>query len=76
MCTAIKEMIEEGRKEGMRRGRKNGLKDGKQMEKNRIVRRMCQNKMPEKEICRIAGCSREFVQKARQNKFEQMRYLK
>ena len=33
VCTAIKELIEEGTKERMRRGRQNELKDGKQMEK-------------------------------------------
>ncbi len=100
MCTAIKEMIEEGRregkeegrkegkeegkeegrkqgrKEGMKRGRRNGLKDGRRIEKVRIVRRMIQNNMSDEEICGIAGCSKEFIQKARQNKFEQMPYLK
>ncbi len=77
MCTAIKEMIEEGkkegkeegirqgRKEGMKRGRRNGLKDGRRREKVRIVRRMIQNNMSDEEICGIAGCSKEFIQKER-----------
>ena len=80
MCTAIKEMIEEGRKEGKEEGRKEGKeegrkqgrkegirrgrKDGRRTEKARIVRSMIQSGMPEEKICGIVGCSTEFVRRA------------
>ena len=72
VCTAIKEMIEEGRKEGKEEGRKQGRKegirrgrkDGRRTEKTRIVRSMIQSGMPEEKICGIVGCSTEFVWRA------------
>lgn len=73
MCTAIREMIaegkaqgwQEGHKKGLRTGRKRGRKRGRQEEKARIVYNMLMKNTPEEWICEVAGCTMEFVGKVR-----------
>ena len=65
MCTAIKELIADGRTEGITIGRTEGITIGRTKgmdEKTRIiVHNMLNRNMPIQDICAIAECSEELV---------------
>ena len=75
MCTAIKELIADGRTEGITIGRTEGIAIGRSEgriegidEKTRtIVHNMLNRNMPIHDICAIAECSEELVKEVSRN---------
>ena len=54
-----------GRKEGHREGRKEGRREGNEDATRMIVGNMLKRNMPIEDICALAECSREFVERVR-----------
>lgn len=61
MCTAIKELIADGRNEGIAIGRIAGRSEGIDEKTKIIVHNMLKRNMSVKDICAIAECSEELV---------------
>lgn len=69
MCSALREMIAEGRAEGRKEGYKKAMRRGskkRKQERVRMVRSMLERNMAEQDICDIIGCTPGFVEKIRQ----------
>ena len=66
MCTAITKMIADGRDEGRREGISQGISQGIEENTRRIVFNMIKRNMSDEDICVIAECTQEFVDKLRQ----------
>lgn len=69
MCTAITELIADGRKdgwnEGMRIGRKEGLATGRDEKTGRVVGNMIRCGMEDADILALAECSQALIDELR-----------
>ena len=57
--------LAEGRKNGLAEGRKNGLAEGMEQKTIQIIRNMLQRGMAEEDICALAECGKEEVERVR-----------
>ncbi len=73
MCKAITDLIQGGREEGIQigmergieRGMERGIAQGQEQKQTIIVRNMLKRNMPVEDICALAECTEEFVEKCR-----------
>ena len=57
--------LAEGRKSGLAEGRKSGLAEGMEQKTMQIIRNMLQRGMAEEDICALAECGKEEVERVR-----------
>lgn len=65
MCTAIEELIAEGREEGRAEGREEGRANGVDEERRKIIANMLRAGIPDNEIRMLAECDQEIIDAVR-----------
>ena len=65
MCNLSEAIEEKAIKRGIRKGIRKGFGQGNMAKTREVVRNMIQYGMKDEDICCLAGCSREMVQRIR-----------
>lgn len=70
MCTAITELIADGRNEGMRIGRNEGMRIGRDEGIRSVVSNMIRRGMEDADIAALAGCDQLLIDEMRKEAIE------
>lgn len=68
MCTAITQLIADGRSEGLNEGLRIGKNEGQEEKTRIVVKNMLRRGMPDREIMAVAECSQELVDEIRRRR--------